>query len=102
MGTKKIGVSPSSPHRSRRTGSPDAEGTLGERPELLPLPTCDFDTALVVYRHVSVEGFVAHRSNFYSVPWSYIGQVLPVRVTENEVVIYSVGLDEIARCEMAI
>jgi transposase len=68
-----------------------------ERPELLPLPTCDFDTALVVYRHVSVEGFVAHRLNFYSVPWSYIGQVLPVRVTENEVVIYSVGLDEIAR-----
>jgi transposase len=68
-----------------------------ERAELLPLPTCDFDTALVVYRHVNVEGYVAHRLNFYSVPWSYIGQVLPVRVTENEVVIYSVGLDEIAR-----
>jgi transposase len=68
-----------------------------ERPELLPLPPCDFDTALVVYRHVNVEGFVAHRLNFYSVPWSYIGQVLPVRVTESEVLIYSTGLDEIAR-----
>ena len=68
-----------------------------ERAELLPLPTCDFDTALVVYRHVNVEGYVAHRLNFYSVPWSHIGQVLPVRVTESEVVIYSVGLDEIAR-----
>jgi len=68
-----------------------------ERPQLLPLPTCDFDTALVVYRHVNVEGYVAHRLNFYSVPWSYIGQVLPVRVTESEVIVYSVALDEIAR-----
>jgi len=53
-----------------------------ERPHLLPLPARDFDTALVVYRHVNVEGFVAHRSNLYSVPWSYIGQVLPVRVAD--------------------
>jgi transposase len=68
-----------------------------ERPQLLPLPACDFDTALVVYRHVNVEGFISQRSNFYSVPWSYIGQVLPVRVTEQEVIIYSIGLDEIAR-----
>jgi hypothetical protein len=61
------------------------------------LPPCDFDTALVIYRHVNVEGFVAYRLNFYSVPWSYIGQVLPVRVTEDEVIIYSIGLEEIAR-----
>ena len=72
-------------------------GIEREQPQLLPLPACDFDTALVVYRHVNVEGFIAHRLNFYSVPWSYIGQVLPVRVTENEVIIYSIGLDEIAR-----
>lgn len=68
-----------------------------ERPALLPLPACDFDTALVVYRHVTVEGFITHRSNFYSVPWSHIGQVLPVRVTESEVIIYSISLDEIGR-----
>jgi transposase len=65
--------------------------------QLLPLPRCDFDTALMVYRHVNVEGFVTHRLNFYSVPWSYIGQVLPVRVTDSEVIIYSVGLEEIVR-----
>jgi transposase len=68
-----------------------------EQPHLLPLPTCDFDTALVVYRHVNVEGYIAYRLNFYSVPWSYIGQVLPVRVTEDEVIIYSISLEEIAR-----
>ena len=68
-----------------------------ERPQLLALPAADFDTALVVYRHVNVEGFITYRLNFYSVPWSYIGQVLPVRVTEAEVIIYALGLDEIAR-----
>jgi transposase len=68
-----------------------------EQPHLLPLPACDFDTALVIYRHVNVEGFVAYRLNFYSVPWSYIGQVLPVRVTEDTMLVYSVGLEEIAR-----
>jgi transposase len=68
-----------------------------ERAHLLPLPSCDFDTALVVYRHVNVEGYIAYRLNFYSVPWSYIGQVLPVRVTETEVIMYSISLDEIAR-----
>jgi hypothetical protein len=31
------------------------------------------------------------------VPFSCIGQVLPVRITEDEVIIYSVGLEEIAR-----
>ncbi len=68
-----------------------------EQPHLLALPTCDFDTAQVVYRHVNVEGYVTHRLNLYSAPWSHIGQVLPVRVTESEVVIYSIGLEEIAR-----
>jgi hypothetical protein len=68
-----------------------------EQLHLLPLPTCDFDTALVVYRHVNVEGFVTYRLNFYSVPWSYIGQVLPVRILADEVIIYSIALEEIAR-----
>jgi transposase len=74
-----------------------AERHAREQPRLLPLPTCDFDTALVIYRHVNVEGFVAYRLNFYSVPWSYIGQVLPVRIMDNEVIVYSIGLEEIAR-----
>jgi transposase len=68
-----------------------------EAAHLLPLPSCDFDTALVVYRHVNVEGFLAYRLNFYSVPWSYIGQVLPVRVTADEVIIYTITLEELAR-----
>jgi transposase len=68
-----------------------------EQSQLLPLPACDYDTALVLYRHVNVEGFITHRLNHYSVPWSCIGQVLPVRVTADEVIVYSATLDEIAR-----
>lgn len=68
-----------------------------EQPHLLTLPTSDFDTAQVVYRHVNVEGYVTHRLNLYSVPWSHLGQVLPVRIMESEVVVYSIGLEEIAR-----
>src|SRR6266540_2345085 len=30
-------------------------------------------------------------------PWWFIGYVLPVRVTESEVIIYSIGLEEVAR-----
>ena len=68
-----------------------------QRTSSLPLPSCDFDTAQVVYRHVGVDGYITHRSNLYSVPFSHIGQVLPVRVTETEVLIYSIGLEEVAR-----
>jgi transposase len=68
-----------------------------EQPQLLPLPGCDFDTAPVFYRHVNVEGYIAYRLNFYSVPWSCIGQVLPVRITEDEVIIYSIDLEELTR-----
>jgi transposase len=68
-----------------------------EQPHLLPLPARDFDTALVLYRHVNVEGFIAYQRNFYSVPWSYIGQVLPVRLLDDEVIVYSTSLEEIAR-----
>ncbi len=83
--------------RLRDLGETPLQRHERERPELLPLPTADYDTALVVYRHVNAEGFITHRLNFYSVPWTYIGQVLPVRITESEVIIYSVSLDEIAR-----
>lgn len=65
-----------------------------ELPHLIPLPAAPYDTARVVYRTASVEGFIIWRKNLYSVPWRYVGQVLPVRITEDEVVVYSPRLDE--------
>ena len=53
-----------------------------ERPHLVPLPAQAYDVSPVVYRTVNVEGLVTYCQNGYSVPWRYIGSMLPVRVTE--------------------
>lgn len=68
-----------------------------ELPHLLPLPERDYDTAIVVYRAVNVEGYIVYRQNFYSVPWERIGEVLPVRVTESELIVYGPEIVETAR-----
>ena len=46
---------------------------------------------------VDAEGLVAWRGNRYSVPWRYIGQTLPLRITETELVVYSPQVEEVAR-----
>jgi hypothetical protein len=68
-----------------------------ERPHLIALPGVPYDVATVEYRVVNVEGFVVCRQNSYSVPWRYIGQALPVRLTETELIVYSPKVEEIAR-----
>ena len=68
-----------------------------ELPYLIPLPEKPYDTAEVVYRTVNAEGMVAYRQNFYSVPWRYLGQILPLRITEEELIIYGQDLEVLAR-----
>jgi transposase len=68
-----------------------------ELPHLIPLPACAYEVAPVIYRTVTVEGLVTYGQNGYSVPWRYIGCVLPVRLLERELVIYDPRLEEIAR-----
>jgi len=68
-----------------------------ELPHLIPLPAQAFDVAPVVYRTVTVEGVVTYGQNGYSVPWRYIGNVLPVRLAENELIVYGPQLEELAR-----
>jgi len=68
-----------------------------EQPSLIPLPDKPYDTAEVVYRTVDAEGMVAYRQNFYSVPWQCLGQVLPLRITEDELIIYGPDLAVLAR-----
>jgi transposase len=68
-----------------------------ERPELLPLPACDFQADAVVYRTVDAEGFVAWRGNRYGVAYCHIGRLLAVRLSETELIVYGPGLQEIAR-----
>jgi hypothetical protein len=68
-----------------------------ELPHLIPLPPQAYEVAPVVYRTVSVEGMVIYCQNGYSVPWRYIGSVLPIRVTERELIVYGPQLEEITR-----
>jgi transposase len=68
-----------------------------EQPHLLPLPEKPYDTAEVVYRTVSPEGWISYRQNVYSVPWQHIARVLPVRITECDVIIYGPNLEELVR-----
>jgi len=68
-----------------------------EKAHLLRLPVRPYDTAQVLYRTVNSEGHVLYRQNFYSVPWQRIGELLPVRVTEKELIVYGPDVREIAR-----
>ncbi len=68
-----------------------------EQPQLIPLPAHAYDTAQVVYRIANVDGFVCYQQNDYSVPLRCIGQSLPLRITEEEVIVYSPAVAEIAR-----
>jgi transposase len=81
----------------RKTKKRPLEAHAEERPHLLPLPQHQYDTALVVYRVVGSEGWIDYRQNHYSVPWRYIGELLPVRVTENELLVYNAQLEVLAK-----
>lgn len=68
-----------------------------EQPHLLPLPTLAFDTAQVVYRIVDTDGTIQYAGNRYSVPWRLVGESLPVRITEEHLLVYDGSLAEVAR-----
>jgi transposase len=68
-----------------------------ELAHLLPVPTLPYDSAVVVYRVVNAEGFLAYGGNAYSVPWTHLGRTLPLRITEDEVIIYGPHLEEVTR-----
>lgn len=79
------------------TGATPRQLHAEELPRLLPLPACDFQADLVVYRTVDAEGFVAWRGNRYAVPYCHIGRLLPVRLSETELIVYGPGLQELTR-----
>jgi transposase len=71
-----------------------------EKCHLLPLPDHAYDTAEVVYRVVDVEGCISYRNNSYSVPWQFIGELLPVRVTDTELFVYGKDIQKCAQHEL--
>jgi len=72
-----------------------------EKDHLIALPEHPYDTAEVLYRTLGPEWHIPYKQNFYSVSYLRIGQTLPVRVTDKELIVYSPELHEITRHELA-
>jgi transposase len=84
--------------KTRRTA---LEGFAEERAHLRPLPAHPYDTARIFYRVASIDGFVSFDGNRYAVPYEHVTDILPVRVTQNEIFIYAADLRLVARHELA-
>jgi len=86
----------------RETGKRPIDAHAEEQAHLLKLPDNPYDTARVVYRVVDVEGMIVHESNFYSTPWRFVGRMLPLRITEHELIVYDpASLEPVARHPLA-
>jgi transposase len=72
-----------------------------EQQHLRPLPRHHYDTARVVYRLCGIDGFVHWDGNHYAVPYDHITDILPVRVTQQELFVYGADLRCVARHELA-
>jgi transposase len=72
-----------------------------EKDALVPLPNYPYDTARVVYRVCSIDGFISWNGNRYAVPYEHITDILPVRITQTQVIVYAADLKPIACHELA-
>lgn len=72
-----------------------------EAPHLVPLPLHPYDTARVVYRICSIDGFVDYQGNRYAVPYDHVTDFLPLRITERELFVYAADFTCIASYELA-
>lgn len=86
-------------HR-RRNGRTALDRFVEEREHLTPRPLHPYDTARVIYRVCSIDGFVAWDGNEYAVPYDHITDILPVRVTQRELFVYAADLRCVAHHEL--
>src|SRR5271154_5237387 len=85
----------------RRHGQTALDRFAREREHLVPLPRHPYDTARVVYRISTLDGFVAWEGNAYAVPYDHVTDLLPVRITQRELFVYAADLSCVARHELA-
>lgn len=85
----------------RRRGRTPLDVFAEERDHLVPLPRHPYDTARVVYRVCSIDGFVDWEGNRYAVPYDHVTDLLPVRITQTEIFVYAADLRCVARHELA-
>lgn len=67
-----------------------------DREHLLPLPEHPYDTARVVYRLCDIQGCISWEGNRYEVPYEYVTDILPLRVTAEQLYIYAPDLSLVA------
>lgn len=84
----------------KKNRRPRLELFYEEKPLLRPLPSHPYDTARVLYKLCDIEGFIAWDGNRYSLPYEYVTDILPVRITESELFVYKADLSCIARHQL--
>jgi transposase len=84
----------------RRHGRSALERFAEEAPHLVALPRHPYDTARVVYRVCSIDGFVEYGGNRYAIPYDHVTDILPLRITQHELFVYAADFECIARHEL--
>jgi hypothetical protein len=90
-------------HVHSTTGRPPLELFLErEQDALQPLPRHPYDCSEVFLRVCNIEGYIAFETNLYPVPYEYVADILTMKATEHEIMIYSADLDLLVRHERQI
>ena len=69
---------------------------------LTPLPLHPYDCAEVALRVCNLEGYIEFETNRYPVPYEHVADILTMKATEQEILIYSPELDLIVPPPMSI
>ncbi len=89
-------------HLHETTGRPPLELFIEkEQSALTPLPLHPYDCAEVALRVCDIEGYIEFETNRYPVPYEHVADILTMKATEHEIIIYSPELDLIVRHERA-
>lgn len=87
-------------HLHETTGRPPLELFLEQEAAALhPLPVYPYDAGEVALRVCDIEGYIAFETNRYPVPYEYVADILTMKATEKEILIYSPELDLLVRHE---
>ena len=89
-------------HRHDTTGRGPLELFVEqEQGALTPLPLHPYDCAEVALRVCNLDGYIDFETNRYPVPYEHVTDILTMKATEHEVLIYSPELRLIVRHERA-
>lgn len=87
-------------HVHATTGRPPIELFLEQETAALhPLPLHRYDSGEVALRVCDIEGYISFETNRYPVPYEYVADILTMKATEHEIIVYSPELSLIVRHE---